>query len=412
MGFFTAFDHHRLASDLDAATWDSYPLGFLEQFWFPPADKKRYARQGHPDVAAFHHDLYRGCGRGRMWVMEQQPGPVNWARNNPAPLPDMVRLWTLEALAHGAELLSYFRWRQAPFGQEQMHAGLLRPDSSESEACDEVRAAGRDMKLLGELAVTPAPVALVFSYEAAWLLDIQPQGEDFQYLQLAFAMYTALRRLGLDVDIVGPDASLQAYAMVVCPSLPISDPALAARLSDLSCPILLGPRSGSKTHDFSIPPQLPPGDLQRIIPLKVSRVESLRPGLTESGGDFTIERWLEQVETDLSPEISLPNGRGIVFRNGGVRYCAAWPDEALLLRLFARMAQEAQIAAALLQEAVRTRRHGGLRFAFNYGQEPASLHSLGLPPGAYVLGGPNLPPAGVAAWRDPIRREAGAGAAG
>ena len=128
MGFVTDFDHHDLAEDLDVAAWDSYPLGFLEQFWFGDDDKHRYARQGHPDVSAFHHDLYRGVGRGRWWVMEQQPGPVNWARYNPAPLPGMVRLWSLEAFAHGAEVVSYFRWRQAPFAQEQMHAGLLRPD--------------------------------------------------------------------------------------------------------------------------------------------------------------------------------------------------------------------------------------------------------------------------------------------
>ncbi|MGL5838569.1 MAG: beta-galactosidase, partial [Sphingorhabdus sp.] len=34
MGFFTQFDHHAVAADLDVASWDSYPLGFLEQFWF------------------------------------------------------------------------------------------------------------------------------------------------------------------------------------------------------------------------------------------------------------------------------------------------------------------------------------------------------------------------------------------
>ncbi|HAJ45270.1 MAG TPA: beta-galactosidase, partial [Alphaproteobacteria bacterium] len=55
-------------------------------------------------------------------------GPVNWAIHNPSPAPGMVRLWTWEAFAHGAECVSYFRWRQAPFAQEQMHAGLNRPD--------------------------------------------------------------------------------------------------------------------------------------------------------------------------------------------------------------------------------------------------------------------------------------------
>ena len=54
-------------------------------------------------------------GGGRWWIMEQQPGPVNWAPYNPDPLPGMARLWAWEAFAHGAEAVCYFRWRQAPF---------------------------------------------------------------------------------------------------------------------------------------------------------------------------------------------------------------------------------------------------------------------------------------------------------
>ncbi|KKL61819.1 hypothetical protein LCGC14_2191480, partial [marine sediment metagenome] len=130
MGREVAFDHYAVGADLDIASWDSYPIGFLSD-WIdaPDAHKARFLRQGDPDMQAFHHDLYRAVGRGRWWVMEQQPGPVNWAPWNPAPLPGMVRLWTWEAFAHGAEAVCYFRWRQAPFAQEQQHAGLLRPDS-------------------------------------------------------------------------------------------------------------------------------------------------------------------------------------------------------------------------------------------------------------------------------------------
>ena len=179
MGFFTQFDHHALSRDLDVATWDSYPLGFLEQFWFLDAEKQAFAQQGHPDIAAFHHDLYRGCAKGRWWVMEQQPGPVNWARFNPAPLPGMVRLWTLEAMAHGAELVSYFRWRQAPFGQEQMHAGLLRPDRIDDVGAHEARQAAADIDAIGASGAPPKSVALIFSYESDWVADIQPQGEGF-----------------------------------------------------------------------------------------------------------------------------------------------------------------------------------------------------------------------------------------
>ena len=133
-GFFNEFDHWPLGEHLDFASWDSYPIGLVEHFPFEESERLRWQDTSHPDIAPFHHDLYRGVGRGRFWVMEQQPGPVNWARWNPAPARGMVRLWTLEAHAHGAEVVSYFRWRQAPFAQEQMHAGLNLPQRARAFA--------------------------------------------------------------------------------------------------------------------------------------------------------------------------------------------------------------------------------------------------------------------------------------
>ena len=139
MAGFTDFEHFDVAADLDFASWDSYPLGFLASFpLFSEAHRSHFMRSGDPDHVALHHDLYRACGQGRWWVMEQQPGPVNWAPYNPAPLPGMVRFWALEAFAHGAEVVSFFRWRQAPFGQEQYHSGLNLPTGEADSACAEI----------------------------------------------------------------------------------------------------------------------------------------------------------------------------------------------------------------------------------------------------------------------------------
>ncbi len=163
MGFFNEFDHWALGEHLDFASWDSYPIGLVEHFPFEESERLRWQDVSHPDVAPFHHDLYRGVGGGRFWVMEQQPGPVNWARWNPAPARGMVRLWTLEAHAHGAEVVSYFRWRQAPFAQEQMHAGLNLPHAHElSPGGREAAEAASDLARLGDLPATaPAPAAIV-----------------------------------------------------------------------------------------------------------------------------------------------------------------------------------------------------------------------------------------------------------
>ncbi|MBV7266090.1 beta-galactosidase [Erythrobacter sp. WH131] len=377
MGFFTEFDHHDVGRDIDLATWDSYPLGFLEQFWFDGDDKRDYMRQGHPDIAAFHHDLYRGCSNGRWGVMEQQPGPVNWARFNPAPLPGMVALWTMEAFAHGAEFTSYFRWRQAPFAQEQMHAGLLRPDGEEAQAADEVREAARVIERLGPQQTVKAPAALVFSYEAAWVCGIQPQGGSFRYLELVYGWYSALRRLGFDVDIVAADAALDGYEMVFVPTLPIAPDGFVKRLSALDCPVLIGPRTGSKTHSFSIPDGLAPGGLRDLVPLTIARVESLRDGVAEEGDGFEVMRWLEHIESELVPEFALKSGRGVVFRNENYRYCGGWPDRPLLTALIKRMSDETGLATTVLPKGLRIRRTATHQFAFNYSSEPVLFEQTG-----------------------------------
>ncbi|MBI1262890.1 MAG: beta-galactosidase [Rhizobiales bacterium] len=403
MGFYTEFDHFDVGRDLDVATWDSYPLGFLEQFWFSPEEKQRYLRQGHPDVAGFHHDLYRGCGQGRWWVMEQQPGPVNWARYNPAPLPGMVRAWTWEAFAHGAEVVSYFRWRQAPFAQEQMHAGLNLPDRSLDIGGQEARQVADEIEILGPIATTEqAKVALIFSYEADWMSLIQPQGRSFRWLHMAFETYSALRGMGLDVDMVPPGADLTAYKLVIAPAQIHVSNELVEAISKSEAVLLLGPRSGSKTKDFQIPDTLPPGPVQQLLPIKVTRVESLRPGTLSDviykSRDLKGHMWREDIRSQLIPHATYKNGEGAWYQQGRVNYLGFWPDREALAHILCELAEDAGLEVQSLPEDVRISRRGGFVFAINYA---ADTRSAPAPEDAdFLVGGHEMLPAGVSIWRD------------
>ena len=68
---------------------------------------------------------------------------------------------------------------------------------------------------------------------------------------------------------------------------------------------LFGPRTGSKTSGFQVPAELPPGPLQELLPLKVTQVASLRPGLAlavaGAAAAGRAERWREWVSTGLAP---------------------------------------------------------------------------------------------------------------
>ncbi|MDQ2694630.1 MAG: beta-galactosidase [Pseudomonadota bacterium] len=400
MGFFTGFDHYAVGRDLDIAGWDSYPLGFLDQGWFSEEEKRRWLRAGHPDIAGFHHDLYRGVGKGRLWVMEQQPGPVNWAAHNPAPLPGMVRLWTWEAFAHGAEVVSYFRWRQAPFAQEQMHTGLNLPDATPDVATAEVRQVHQELARLAPGEAQQADIALVFDYEARWILDIQPQGAGFDYLRLVFDWYESLRQLGVDLDIIPPHAPLSGYRAVVIPSLPVMAEAFIHQLDAFDGPVLIGPRSGSKTAAYHIPANLPPGPLQRLLPLRVTRVESLRPGIAEAvdyaGKQFAVSRWREFVESRLVPLARFADGGGALYESHRRRYLAGWPEAELRRALLADLCREAGVSTVKLPLGLRLRRRGNVQFAFNYGPDTVSVPAAANTP--FLLGAARIGPGDLAAW--------------
>jgi len=414
-GFLSGFDHFALGEDLDVAAWDSYPGGFLARHG-PAGEQLRYLRTGHPDYAAFHHDLFRGCGRGRMWVMEQQPGPVNWAPFNAIPAAGAVRMWTWEAHAHGAEVVSYFRWRQTPTGPEQMHAGLHTPDDKPAPGHAEVAQTAAELQNLPPPAppFNRAAVALLVDYESIWMADIQPHGDRAAFTAV-LDFYRALRRHGVDVDIISPRDDFTGRKLIVAPLWWAPAAEAVGRLQKSACPVLFGPRCGSRTEDFAIPGNLPPGVLRPLLKLSVRRVESLPPhaplAVTFTAGakkqSAAAICWREIVRAEGAQAIakySDGEGEGALFASENFTYLACRPNDALLDAVLRRLLKQAGICSAPPPPDVRCRRRGGVRWFFNYGSRPARIKVEGevmIPASAKIRNGNcMLPPAGVLAVLD------------
>jgi beta-galactosidase len=404
MGNFTDFDHFEVAADLDVATWDSYPLGFLDQGWFSDDEKLRYRRIGHPDWAAFHHDLYRAVGRGRFAVMEQQPGPVNWAQSNAQPLENAPAFWGMEAIAHGAEFVSFFRYQQLPRAQEQMHAALRLPTGEAAPAWAAVKRLATELKTIPESSTGQATVALLFDYPSCWISAIQPHAPGMDTLQQAFAYYSAARSLGLDIDVVDGNSDLNGYALLVIPGTIILDEALISRARSADIPCLIGARSGSRDEYCALPENLAPGPAQSLLPLRVVAVDSMRRGAARvfryGGESFAATRWFETLETGLEPRIRCDDGAGLWYSHDAHHYLNAHLPVEFLAVVISEILAQRQHSTTTLPEGLRLRRRGDLCFAFNFAAEPRRFEPQGA---ERVCGAPELAQGDYAIWKLPAR---------
>ncbi|MEX0327777.1 MAG: beta-galactosidase [Ruegeria sp.] len=367
MGRVLEFDHFDVGADLDIATWDSYPIGFLsDRLEADPGHKSAFLQQGDPDMQAFHHDLYRAVGRGRWWVMEQQPGPVNWAPYNPAPLPGMVRLWSLEAVAHGAEVVSYFRWRQAPMAQEQMHAGLLTPHNRPAPALAEARQTADDLATLGDVGQTRAQVAIVFDYASDWAWAAQPQGAGFDYFRLVFSAYRALRRAGLSVDFVATsDIPKDGYSMILAPGLATLDDDITTAITEGCNLCVLGPRTGAITRDFQIPDRGRPGVAG--LDCDVDLIETLPPQTNRPvAGGGSAQHWVERLSGTAADVLSFEDCTSAMTSGNGIWYLAGFPDDALWDRIVELAARETGVDLHPMPNGLRRRETADHVFLINY----------------------------------------------
>ncbi len=406
MGNFLSFDHFDVAKDLDIASWDSYPLGFLDRDANDPDELKKWYRTGHPDTAALHHDLYRAVGDGRWWVMEQQPGPVNWAPHNPSPLPGMVRLWGWEAIAHGAEVVSYFRWRQAPFAQEQNHAGLLLPDGAPDTGAIEVTQLSKELEplqaLLAQSTTKPA-VAIVFDYIGNAVQDITSvAGANHRPYDYFAQIYSACRGCGIDVDIVGAHSELAGYKLIIVANQMIASDTLLAQLQNSDAQVLLMTGCGSRTEECAIPSSLAPGDFRSLINITINRSESLpecaQLPVSTANGNYIASTWRERIVTDLEPKGVFEDGWGFHYVQGKVHYLNAVLTKLSLQQFIRHRLDDADVAICDEIDGIRYRACGSVQFAFNYGPDTVTLSEQT----DYLLGQARLVPGDVAAWSSDI----------
>lgn len=458
---FLDFDHYKFAREvgIDIAFFDMYPLsatGAATESELAP-----YLRTGMPDFQAMQHALYRGVAgasygktAGPFGVMEMEPGLLNWGLYRLSPLEGMVRLWTLETYAASGDVVSYFRWRQLPYAQEQTLSGLHISDGSQDVGFFEAQeVAFNDLPILreelgtsngtGEVAHEPqADIALVFDYPSAWVWSIEPYSGSWDvtsatytdalmsYYSLFYTFYTVVRSLGLSVDVIGSEQDLAGYKMVVVPSMPIIPDSLNTALSSYTDgPVVFGPRTAALTANFSYAPGIQPsaGALRDKVPMRVTRIETppsyADSGILYAGTNYSISYWEEWVDCKRGNASSNATVTSTSqHRLGKPAACAstvggeekAWhylgfnPPADFLVSYLGDVAGTAGIVDLTgkpaskdndLGGSLRLIRRGNLLWAFNYGIEAVAPPEVAQSAEIVLGEAGDIPVAGVVVWK-------------
>jgi beta-galactosidase len=260
MGWHDGIDHYELAADLDLASWD----------WYIGTGYHKYL-----DTGAIH-DWVRGFKRRNFWLMETQPGHVNWSAANNSLRRGEARKMAWHAIGHGADAILYWQWRSALNGQEQYHGALLDQAGQPRPFYAEAQQLGAELaQVSAALAGTRvvSPVALLFDYPSRWSLGWQAHHKNFDYIEHLLTYYRPLAARNIPVDIVSQDAPLDDYAVVIAPALLMLKPETAARLLPLvknkGLRLVLTARCGLKDEYNALLPLRQPGWLADLAGVEV-----------------------------------------------------------------------------------------------------------------------------------------------
>lgn len=260
---------------LDFVASDNYP-GFVAIFDDGNPGASTPAEALAPMVS-FSHDFMRSVKDGEPFlIMEEQTGKAGQPFFSPQPEPGQLRLWSYQAVAHGAMGINYFRWDTTNFGAEEYWHGLLKHDRSHSASFDEVQQTILELKSFGSDALRArydADLALCYDPVSDWALAIQPGQPKLKYLSEILAWYGAMAASHAGVDIVDATQDLSRYKVLCAPVMYVVSTQQADRIRhfvEAGGTFIAGFRLGVKDEHSRIVDTPLPGLLRDVLGVELA----------------------------------------------------------------------------------------------------------------------------------------------
>lgn len=219
MEFYKPLDYQKWAKYLDFASWDSYP-------WIGASSA----------VMALNHELIRGLKQGNPFVlMEQTPSVQNWQPYNELKRPGVMRLWSYQAVAHGADAVMFFQMRRSIGACEKYHGALIDHAGHENtRVFREMAELGAELEKIGERTlgtIEKAECAIVFDWDNWWAIEYSSgPSRLMKYRDEVQKYYDAFHGHNIPVDIISVDDDFSKYKVICTPMMYMVKPGVDEKL--------------------------------------------------------------------------------------------------------------------------------------------------------------------------------------
>lgn len=209
---FKDYNYNKISEIIDIISWDTYPL------WY---------KTDNIDIAydnGMQHDFMRSLKNKPFLLMESCPTSTNWQGVSKLKKPGLLLASSLQTIAHGSNSVQYFQIRQSRGSSEKFHGAVISHyGGTDTRVFREVAEVGESLEYLSEIydANVNAEIAIIYDVENRWAMeDAQgPRNDGLFYHESSLKSYKALKKYGLDIDIITMDVELSKYKVVIAPML-------------------------------------------------------------------------------------------------------------------------------------------------------------------------------------------------
>ena len=272
MGFYPELDYFEWAKHLDVISWDNYP-----------------SLDTPVSHTAMTHDLMRGLKNGQPFMlMEQTPSQQNWQPYNSLKRPGVMRLWSYQAVARGADTVMFFQLRRSIGACEKYHGAVIEHVGHEhTRVFRECAELGKELEQLGDQlldARSEAEIGIIYDWENRWALDLSSGPTvAMDYVNEVHKYYDALYQQNIEADMIGVEENLSKYKIVIAPVLYMIKPGFAQKVEAFvkaGGTFITTYFSGIVNENDLVTVGGYPGELRKVLGIWAEEIDALLPSMS------------------------------------------------------------------------------------------------------------------------------------